>query len=53
MWTTFKIFIGFVSTLLLFVWPRVMWDLSSLTREGEVLTTGLPEKSLKLVLNDR
>ena len=52
MWTTLKIFIDFVSILLLFVWPRGMWTLSSLTREGEVLTTGLtarevPETGLK------
>ena len=52
----FKVFIEFVTVLLLsyvlVFWPRSMWDLSSLTRdqahelEGEVLTTGLPAKSL-------
>ena len=35
MWTTFKVFIEFVTILLLFwfFWPRGMWDLSSLTRD--------------------
>ena len=37
MWTTFKVFIEFVTILLLFYvllfWPRGMWDLSSLTRD--------------------
>ena len=38
MWTTFKVFIGFVTLLLLFYvlgffWPRDMWDVSSLTRD--------------------
>ena len=33
MWTIlFKIFIEFVTTLLLGLWPRGIWDLSSLTR---------------------
>ena len=53
MWTVFKVFIEFVTVLLLFYvlvfWLRGMWDLSSRTRyrtltpalEGEVLTTGL------------
>ena len=57
MWTIFKAFIVFVTILFLFyvivfmAWG--MWDLSFLTRdqiytpvlEGEVLTTGLSEKS--------
>ena len=37
MWTIFKVFIEFDTILLLFYilvfWPRVMWDLSSLTRD--------------------
>ena len=37
MWTIFKVFIEFVTILLLFyvlvLWPRGMWDLSSLTRD--------------------
>ena len=37
MWTIFKVFIEFVTILLLFYvlvfWPRGMWDLSSLTRD--------------------
>ena len=37
MWTIFKVFIEFVTRLLLFYvlvfWPRAMWDLSSLTRD--------------------
>ena len=37
MWTIFKVFIEFVTILLLFhvlvFWPRGMWDLSSLTRD--------------------
>ena len=57
MWTILKIFIEFVTILLLFYvlvfWPRGMWDLPSPTRgrtaphalEGEVLTPGLPGKS--------
>ena len=36
MWTTFKVFIEFVTILLLFYvlvfWPRSMWDLNFLTR---------------------
>ena len=36
MWTIFKVFIKFVTVLLLFYvlvfWPRGMWDLSSMTR---------------------
>ena len=63
MWTTFKVFIEFVTTLLLFYillfWPWGTWDLNSLTRdqtrtsspEGEVLTTGPPGKSPKLSFN--
>ena len=61
MWTIFfKVFIEFVTILLLFYvlvfWPRGIWDLSSRpgieptppALEGEVLTTGLPGKSLSL-----
>ena len=37
MWIIFKVFIEFVTILLLFsvlvFWPRGMWDLSSLTRD--------------------
>ena len=40
MWTSFKVFIEFVTTLLLsyvldflFFWPQGMWDLRSLTRD--------------------
>ena len=37
MWTIFKVFIGFVTLLLLFYvlvfWPRGMWDVSSPTRD--------------------
>ena len=37
MWTVFKVFIEFVTIVLLFYvlvfWPRGMWDLSSLTRD--------------------
>ena len=58
-WTILKMFIEFVTILLLFClvsfWPWSMWDLSSwpgikpipLALEGKVLTTGLPEKSFK------
>ena len=58
MWTIFKVFIEFVTILLLFYvlvfWMQGKWDLSSLTRdrtaplalEDEVLTTELPGKSL-------
>ena len=52
----FKVFIEFVTILLLFYvlvfWPRGMWDSwpgmepMPPALEGEVLTTGLPEKSL-------
>ena len=61
MWTTLKIFIEFVTASFLFYvwvfWLRGMWGLGSPTRdrtcppppllalEGEVLTTGPPEKS--------
>ena len=38
MWTIFKVFIEFVTTLFLFYalvfWPGGMWDLNSLTRNG-------------------
>ena len=54
----FKVFIEFVTISLLFYvlffWPQGTWDLSSLTGiklispilEGNILTTGLPGKSL-------
>ena len=57
MWTIFKVFIEFVTILLLFYilafWPQSMWDLSSQpgieptppALEGGILTTGLPGKS--------
>ena len=57
MWTIFKVFIEFVTILLLFYvlvfWPQGMWDLSSRpgiepaspALEGEVLTTGPPGES--------
>ena len=63
MWTAFKVFIEFVTILLLFYillfWPWGTWDLSSLTRdqtrtsslEGEVLTTGPPGRSPKRSFN--
>ena len=60
MWTIFKLFIEFVTILLLchvlVFWPRGLWDSQRLDRgsnldptpalEGEVLTTGPPGKSL-------
>ena len=61
-WIIFKILIEFVTVLLLFYvsgfWQQGMWDLSFLTRdwtwtpalEGEVLTTGLPGKSLEFFI---
>ena len=61
MWTIFKVFIESVTILLLFYvlvfWLQGMWDLSSPTRdqthtpalEGEVLTSGLPGKSQKMI----
>ena len=63
--TIFKVFIEFVTMLLLFyvlfLWPPGMWDLSfptegrthTLTLEGEVPATGPPGKSLKawLIIN--
>ena len=57
-WTIFKVFIEFVTILLLFYvlafWPPVMWNQSQLpgtepaspALEGEVLTTRPPGKSL-------
>ena len=60
-WTILKVFIEFVTILLLFYvlvfWLWSMWDLSSLTRdqictpalEGEVLNTGPPGKFLRIV----
>ena len=42
MWTIFKIFIEFVTTLFLFYalvfWPQGMWDLSSLTRDQTLIS---------------
>ena len=61
-WTILKIFIEFVTVLLLFYvsgfWQQGMWDLSFLTRdwtwtpalEGKVLTAGLPGKSLEFFI---
>ena len=58
MWTIFKVFIEFVTILLLsyvlVFWPQFMWDLSFLTRnwthiscmKAKVLTTGPQGKSL-------
>ena len=61
MWTASKVFTEFVTILLMFYvvcfgfWPQGIWDLISPARdrtrtppalEGEVLTTGLPGKSL-------
>ena len=62
MWTIFKLFVEFVTILLLFhvlvFWPQGMWDSQLLDQgsnldptpalEGEVLTTGPPGKSLSL-----
>ena len=60
MWTLFKVFIEFVTVLLLFYVllfsPRGMWHLSSLigieppppALEGKVLTRGPPGKSLNI-----
>ena len=59
MWTIFKVFIEFVTILLLFYvlvfWPQGMWDLpgpgiepTPPALEGEVLTTGPPGKSPKI-----
>ena len=49
MWTIFNVFIEFVTMLLLFfvliVWPRGMWDLSSLTRD-RTLTPCIGRQSL-------
>ena len=55
MWTIFKVFIQFVTILLLFYvlvfWPQGMWNHSSPSNlqapalEGKVLTTGPPGKS--------
>ena len=61
MWTIFKVFIEFFTTLLLSYvldfWPWGMWDLTSLTRNqthtlctgDEAVNTGPSEKSLCLV----
>ena len=62
MWTILKVFIEFVTMLLLFFmslvfWPRGKWDLSFLTRAGtvtpalesKILTTGPPGKSPQYV----
>ena len=62
MWTIFKVFIEFITILLMFYvllfffWPQGMWDLSSHSGveptppawESEVLTTGPPGKPLHL-----
>ena len=49
MWTIFKVFIEFVTILLLFYvlvfWPRGMWDLSSPTR-NQTLTPCIERRSL-------
>ena len=57
MWTICKVFVEFVTTLLLFYvlffWPQSMWDLCFSTRdqtrapalEGKVFPTGLPGNS--------
>ena len=60
MWIILKIFIEFVTILLLFYvldfWPRGMWDPQPGIQpappavEGEVLMTGPPEKSLSTLL---
>ena len=59
MWTIFKVFIEFVTILLLFYvlvfWPWGMWDLSSpiepaaLELWGRFVTTGSPGKSLHML----
>ena len=50
MWTIFKVFIEFVTILLLFYvlvfWPRAMWDLSSPTRD-QTRTPCIGRRSLK------
>ena len=50
MWTIFKVFIEFVTILLLFYvlvfWPRAMWDLSSRTRDRNC-TPCIGRRSLK------
>ena len=58
MWTIFKVFIEFVTILLLFhvlvFWPQSIWNFSTQpgikpappALEGEIATTGLPGKSL-------
>ena len=66
MWTIFKVYIEFVTVLLLFdvlfLWPRGTWDPSSPTRDpartpalqGEALTTGPRGKSpVHETLNDK
>ena len=49
MWTILKVFIEFVTTLLLFYvlvfWPQGMWDLSSPTRD-QTLTPCIGRPSL-------
>ena len=62
-WTILKVFIEFVTLFLLsyvlVFWLWSMWDLSSLMRdqictpalEGEVLNTGPPGKSLRIILD--
>ena len=67
MWTIVKVFIEFVTILLLFCvlvlvfWPRGMWDVSSSTRDGthtpctgsKVLTTQLPGSPRSGPINTR
>ena len=61
MWTIFKVFIEFITVLILFYvsvfWPQGMWELSSGSGrdqtwtpalEGKVLTTGSPGKFLSI-----
>ena len=62
MWTIFKVFIEFVTILLLFhvlvFWPQSIWNFSTQpgikpappALEGELLTTGLPGKFQTRVL---
>ena len=58
MWTIFKVFIEFVTILLLFYvlvfWPWGMWDQTPPPAlEGEVLTIGQPGKSLLFHVLDK
>ena len=61
MWAIFKVFVEYVTILLLFYalvfWSQGIWDLSFLTGmepslcalEGEVLTTGQPENPFNYI----